>query len=157
QRRANPEIYTDARLHALERFKKYFRVRGFPCLLLLDENGRELERIGGYRRMSLDGSRELYSTAHIVMNRLRVAVERWEQRRAAAAERREKLAAAGYREWTSRNGSYSLFAGFVGANDQVVVLTDENNRRRRVRTQQLSILDRAWIRKKLTRSLPPAP
>lgn len=154
QRNAKPEVYTRERLAALERFKKHFKVRGFPCLILLDEEGNEIERISGYRRASIDGSRELYSTAHVIIDRLKVAVERLDARRAAKRERLENLAAQGYRLWTSRSG-HTLFAGFVGVNREVVVLRDESGRRRRIRHDELSIIDRAWIHRKRTNTLPP--
>ncbi len=135
--------YTPERLAALKQFKEYFKVNGFRCLLLLDENGRELERIKGYARVKTGRGQEL-NGAMPILERLRVAVERREAVVAAADERRQRLEAQHYREWTSQAGS-RLLGKLVSAAEGEVVLRDEGGALRRVGMEQLSIVDQAWI------------
>ena len=135
--------FTPERLAALKQFKEYFKVNGFPCLLLLDENGRELERIKGYVRVKTGRGEEL-SSALPLMERLRVAVERREAVVAAGDERRQRLEAQQYRDWTSQAGS-RLFGKLVSSAGGEVVLRDEIGGLRRVALEQLSIVDQAWI------------
>lgn len=139
----NKTDYPEARLAALAQFKSHFKIKGFPTLLLLDENGREIERINGYARRKTGLGTEI-STAPAILERLRTAVQRREAVVAADTERLRRLEAQNYREWTSKAGS-KLFAKLVSATPDEVILMDENGALRRVQPQQLWIVDQAII------------
>ncbi len=135
--------YPEAKLAALAHFKSHFKIKGFPTLLLLDENGREIERVSGYARRKTHLGVEI-STAPPILERLRTAVERREAVVAAADERLRRLTAQNYREWTSKAGT-KLFAKLVSATADEVTLMDETGALRRVPLEQLWIVDQAVI------------
>lgn len=135
--------YPEARIAALAHFKSHFKIKGFPTLLLLDENGREIERVSGYARRKTHLGIQT-STAPPIMERLRAAVQKRVASIAAADERLRRLTSQNYREWTSRAGT-KLLAKLVSATVDEVVLMDENGVLRRVHPQQLWIVDQAII------------
>lgn len=145
----NEREYPEAKMQALKSFRSWFKVKGLPCLLLLDENGREIERISKYSRVrGRDG--EYYSAAPPLLDRLKLAVHRREQVIATNKARMESLRAQNYREWTSAIGT-TLLAKLVSASEQRIVLMNENGALYRVSPPQLSIIDRYWIRRTQTR------
>ncbi len=138
-----PKDFPEDKKAALQQFKDYFKVKGFPCLILLDENGREIERIKGYRRLK-NGQGDMLSTALPVFEKLKTAVSRREAVVAAHDEKMARLLAQNYREWKSRAGS-SLMAKMVSASEGEVILLSDEGAQYRVSPEQLSIIDRAWI------------
>lgn len=128
---------------ALQQFKDFFKVKGFPYIILLDENGRELERVKGYRRVS-SGRGEDLSSAMPIMERLKAAVARREAVIAADDEKLARLLEQNFREWTSLAGS-KLMAKMVSAAEREVILMSDAGAHFRVMPEQLSIIDRAWV------------
>ncbi len=156
-----PKSFTKERLAAIERFKQYFKVLSFPTVILLDEHGRELERIKGYSRLKKYGrvGKEIketgtFSTAHVVLQRLKDAVRRNQDRQARERTARDSLTRQGYRQWTSRAGS-TLFAKLVDYRDERIILMDDRGRNRRVLPSQLILFDAEWARRKQAGLLPP--
>jgi thioredoxin-related protein len=156
-----PPSFSRDRLAAIERFKRYFKVQSFPTIILLDEHGRELERIKGYSRLKKYGrvGKEIketgtFSTAHVVMQRLKDAVKRNQDRQQRERTARESLTRQGYRPWTSRAGS-TLFAKLVDYRAERIILMDERGRNRRVLPSQLILFDAEWARRKQAGLLPP--
>jgi hypothetical protein len=149
--------YPEAKLAALKELQTKFKVRGFPCVVVIDETGREIERIRGYGRVKLaPGSDTLYSTAHVLLDRLKEAVHRHEERRRYREERLANLEAQGYRLWTSQTGS-TLMGKLVDARPERIVLMDENGQWRTVHPMQLRLYDAEWARRKQAGLLPAAP
>lgn len=142
----NEKDYPEAKLKALLNFKSWFKVKGMPCLILLDENGREIERITKYSRVKGPDGKE-YSSAGPILDRLKTAVGRREAVIAANKAKMESLRAQNYREWTSKAGS-TLLAKLVSNTPERITLMDEHGVLFRVQPPQLSILDRAWIQRK---------
>lgn len=138
-----PRDFPEEKKAALQHFKDYFKVKGFPYIILLDENGREIERIKSYSRLKSAGGEDL-STAAPILERLKTAVSRRESVIAAADEKMARLFAQNYREWTSRAGT-KLMARMVSAADGAVILMSAEGEHFRVVPEQLSIIDRAWI------------
>ena len=138
-----PKDFPEAKKAALQQFKDYFKVKGFPYIILLDENGREIERVKGYRRVSTGRGEDL-SSAIPIMERLKTAVARREAVIASADEKMARLLAQNYRGWTSRAGT-TLMAKMVSAADGAVILMSDEGAQFRVVPEQLSIIDRAWI------------
>ena len=128
---------------ALQQFKEFFKVKGFPHIILLDENGREIERVKGYRRVS-SGRGEDLSSAIPIMERLKTAVSRREAVIAANDEKLARLLAQNYREWASLAGT-RLMAKMVSVEESGVVLMSDEGAQFRVAPEHLSIIDRAWI------------
>lgn len=128
---------------ALQQFKDFFKVKGFPHIILLDENGREIERVKGYRRVGTGRGADL-SSAGPIMERLKTAVARREAVIAANDEKMTRLLAQNYREWTSLAGT-RLMAKMVSAAKGEVILMSDEGAQFRVVPGQLSIVDRAWI------------
>lgn len=151
----NKNIYPEAKLAALQKFKDFFKPRGFPAIILLDDQGREMERIQGYRRVSEPGSGVEYSTAHVALDRLKEAVHRWEEKYRYRQERIANLKSQGYRVWTSRKGS-TMMGKLVEAKPERIVLKDENGRHRQVQPAQLILYDAEWARRKEAGLLPEA-
>lgn len=141
----NEREYPEAKLQALKSFRSWFKVKGLPSLLLLDENGREIERISKYSRIRGRDGKE-YSAAPPLLDRLKLAVHRREQVIAGNKARMENLRAQNYREWTSSSGK-TLLAKLVSTSEQRIVLMNENGALFRVSPPQLSIIDRYWIRR----------
>ena len=139
----NKDEYPPARLEALQQFKDYFKVKGLPAIILLDENGREIERVKGYTRVKTGRGVDL-SSAQPILERLKLAVERREAVMAAADEKLNRLLAQNYREWTSQAGT-RLMAKLVSAAAGEVILMDDAGALRRVHPEQLCIVDQAWI------------
>ncbi len=152
-----PNKYTwpEEKLAALKKFQDYFKVRGFPTVVMIDKTGRELERIKGYRRVTDPGSGQVYSAAQVLLDRLKEAVSRHEERRRYRTERIDKLTAQGYRQWTSRKGS-SMMGKLVKATPESIVLADENGQWRSVLPAQLILYDAEWARRKQAGLIPPA-
>ena len=138
-----PRDFPEDKKAALQQFKEFFKVKGFPCIILLDENGREIERIKGYRRTN-DGRGQELSAAVPLLERLKTAVARREAVIAAQDEKQARLLAQNFREWTSRAGS-KLMAKLVSAADNEVILMSDEGAQFRVMPEQLSIIDRAWL------------
>ena len=67
---------------------------------------------------------------------------------AASEEKRNRLLAQNYREWTSKAGT-KLFAKLVSVSPEGVVLRDEAGALRQVQPQQLWIVDQALIRRQV--------
>ena len=128
---------------ALQQFKEFFKVKGFPHIVLLDENGQEIERVKGYRRVSTGRGEDL-SSAVPIMERLRTAVAKREAFIAANDEKLARLLAQNFREWTSLAGT-RLMAKMVSAQQREVILMGDSGAQFRVVPEQLSIIDRAWI------------
>ena len=128
---------------ALQQFKEFFKVKGFPYIVLLDESGREIERIKGYRRVSTGRGEDL-SSAIPIMERLKTAVARREAVIAANDEKMARLSAQNFREWTSLAGT-RMMAKMVSAQRGEVILMGDSGAQFRVVPEQLSIIDRAWI------------
>lgn len=139
--------YTPEQLAALQNFKEYFKVKGFPTLILLDENGREIERVKGYSRIRTGRGVNL-NASEPILERLKTAVARREAVIQAAEEKRRRLTSQNFREFTSKTGS-KLFAKLVSCSPTEVVLMDENNALRRVSPEQLWIVDLALIHRQL--------
>ena len=139
---------------ALTKFKTHFKIHGLPCILLLDDKGRELERISGYARVTENG--KIYSAGHVLLDRLITATDRYGERKRYQKNRREELAAKGFREWTSRAKS-TLFAKVVRATPKEVIMVDETRKYWRVPAPSLSIIDLEWIRRKQAGTFPHAP
>jgi thioredoxin-related protein len=146
----------EAKKEALQKFQDYFKVTGFPALIMIDENGRELLRIRGYR-MYRDNNEQLYSNAHVKLDQLKEAVRRDDERKRARQLRLDKFFAQGYRVWTNRGG-YTIIAKFVEASPERVVLRDENGALRVVEPRNLSLFDAEWAARKQAGTLrPPVP
>ncbi|MDB6136247.1 MAG: hypothetical protein JWM59_4490 [Verrucomicrobiales bacterium] len=143
--------YPPEKLKALQNFKTWFKAK-LPCLILLDENGKEIERISRYSRIKGRDGKE-YSAAGPIMDRLKLAVHRREMVIASNKARLEDLRAQNYREWTSRKGS-KLMAKMVQATPERIVLMDEGGTWFRVHPRQLNILDRAWIQRNPSGKIP---
>lgn len=153
----NKNSYPEEKLAALKKFQDYFKVTGFPTVVVIDKTGRELERLKGYRRLADPGTGQLYSTAHGLLDRLKEAVQRHEERRHFRQERLDRLMAKGYRQWTSRKGS-TMMGKLVQAAPQRIVLADENGQFRTVLPAQLILYDAEWARRKQAGLIPvPAP
>jgi hypothetical protein len=146
----------EAKLAALQQFKDYFKITGFPVIVVIDETGRELERIKGYRRVKQPGSDVEYSSGHVLLARLKEAEHRHSERRRYRQERIDKLTAQGYRLWTSRAGS-TMMGKLVDAKPQRVILMDENGQWRQVLPAQLTLFDAEWARRKHAGTLPGSP
>lgn len=140
----NKDDYPPEKLAALQKFKDFFKVKGFPTVILLDENGREIERINGYSRMKLRTQGVEVSTAPPLLEKLKLAVDRREAVVHAEQERLKRLTAQNYREWTSAAGS-KIMAKLISASADEVVLMDDSGAIRRVHPLQLHILERARI------------
>ena len=141
------KAYPKEQVAALKQFRTYFKVRTLPTILLLDENGQEIERVSGYSRIKGTGNMEI-SGAQVILERLQRAVERREAAIAAANEKRDRLLGQNYREWTSKVGT-KLFAKLVSVSPEGVVLRDEAGALRQVQPQQLWIVDQAMIRRQV--------
>ncbi|MDB6072074.1 MAG: hypothetical protein JWL81_3245 [Verrucomicrobiales bacterium] len=139
--------YTPEQLTALRNFKEYFKVKGFPTLILLDENGREIERVKGYSRIRTGRGVNL-NASEPILERLKTAVARRETVIQAAEEKHRRLTSQNFRDFTSKTGS-RLFAKLVSCSPTEVVLMDENNTLRRVSPEQLWIVDLALIHRQL--------
>ena len=146
------KVFTPERLAALQQFKEYFKVKGFPCLILLDENGREIERQTGYVRTKTGRGVDL-SRAGPILERLKTAVLRREAVIAAADEKMDRLLKQNYREWTSQAGT-KLLAKLVSSTASEVILMDAEGELRRVASEQLCIVDRAVISRQAKGMLP---
>ncbi len=144
--------YPPERLAALQQFKEYFKVKGFPCLILLDENGREIERQTGYVRTKNGRGVDL-SRAGPILERLKTAVARREAVIAAADEKMDRLLKQNYREWTSQAGT-RLMAKLVSSTVSEVILMDAEGALRRVAPEQLCIVDQAVISRQAKGILP---
>lgn len=145
--------YTEAKLAALQKFKDYFKVTGFPTVVMIDEQGRELVRLKGYRRISDPRGGPEFSTAHVHLDKLKEAVSRWEEKKRYRDQHVNDLKAQGYRLWTSRQGS-SMMGKLVEAKPDRIVLKDENGRWRKVLPAQLTLFDAEWARRKAAGLLP---
>ena len=139
--------YSPEQLAALKNFKEYFKVKGFPTLILLDENGREIERVKGYSRIRTGRGVNL-NASEPILERLKTAVSRRETVIQAAEEKHRRLTSQNFREFTSKTGS-KLFAKLVSCTPTEVVLMDENNALRRISPEQLWIVDLALIHRQL--------
>ncbi len=137
----------DPKLAALQHFQTYFNVTGFPTVILIDDNGRELERFTGAPRRIKDSNDQLFSSAHTLLDRLREAVRRDDERKRLKNERMERFAAQGYRTWYNREG-YSILAKFVDYTPDRVVLMDEKNALRYIPSQFLRLYDAEWARRR---------
>ena len=147
--------YTEEKLAVLKLVKDKFKIRGFPALIMLDDQGHEIERITGYSQMEDRSTGTKYSTAHTLLERLKEAEHRHSDRRRYKQERLDRLTEQGYRTWTSTAGS-SLLAKMVRAAPQQITLMDENNAWRVVRPDQLKLYDAEWARRKQAGLLPDA-
>ena len=145
--------YPEAKLAALKQFQTYFKVTGFPAVVVIDKSGRELERFKGYRQV-VDASGQKYSTASTLLDRLKEAASRHEERRRYRTERIASLLEQGFRQWTSRKGS-SMMGRLVTATPEYIILSDENGRKRSVLPAQLTLYDSEWARRKQAGLIPP--
>jgi hypothetical protein len=133
-----------ARLDAMAAFKKAFRVRGFPCVILFGPDGREINRWSGYVTGRGPGYHQ----------QIKQAVEGHEAVLFATERRRESLAAKGYRTWMSAQGT-PLFARLIEFDADSALLRDEAGADRKVRLKQLALPDREIItRQRLGRPMP---
>lgn len=129
---------------ALENIKKHFKVRGFPTVILLGPDEKEIARWTGYRS----------GRAATYFQNLKMAVDGYEAVLFATERRRERLTKQGYRDWRSYAGT-TLFAKLVEYGAKHVVLRDENGVDRTVPLSQLAITDREYItRLRLGKPLP---
>ncbi len=144
--------YGEAKMAALKRFQEYYKVKGFPCLILIDENGRELARVKGYRRIK-DTSKKSYSTAHVVLEKLQETMQRYDERKRLHQDRINNLTSQGYRVWTSRAGS-SMMGKLVEAKPNLIIIKDENGRWRQAAPAQLTLFDAEWARRKQAGLIP---
>ncbi len=148
------DVYPDEKLAAMAKFQSYFKVTGFPTVVMIDKTGRELERIKGYRRITDQTTGQVLSPSHILLDRLKEASNRHEERRRFRNERIDRLIAQGYRQWTSRKGS-SMMGKLVQAAPERIVLVDENGQLRTVLPAQLTLYDAEWARRKKAGLIPP--
>lgn len=133
-----------ARMDAMTAFKKAFKVRGFPCVILCGPDGKEIRRWTGYAT-----GRGLQFSQQI-----RQAVEGHEAVLFAAERRRTMLEAKGYRTWTSAYGT-PLFAKLLHFDAHSACFRDESGAERQVSLKQLSLPDREVItRKRLGKPMP---
>lgn len=133
-----------ARMDAMAAFKKAFKVRGFPCVILCGPDGKEIRRWTGY------------STGRGLQfgQQIRQAVEGHEAVLFAAERRRAMLEAKGYRTWTSAYGT-PLFAKLLHFDAHSACFRDEAGAERQVSLKQLSLPDREVItRKRLGKPMP---
>ncbi len=137
----------DLRKAALDHFKSYYKVKGFPCAILFDETGREMTRISGYTRLKNPQTGESFSGGEGLLDRLREATKRWSDRRRAEQEKEQRLTADGFRLWRSHTGS-TLMAKLVESRAEGCILMDASGRRRGVRRSQLTLWDVEWARRK---------
>lgn len=146
---------SEAKKAALQQFRDYFKITGFPVIIMLDETGRELKRIKGYRRINDPQSGQIYSTAHLILDQLKEVEHRQSERRRFQQERIDNLTSQGYRVWTSRKGS-TMLGKLVEAKPERIVLKDENGRWRQVLPAQLILFDAEWARRKQAGLIPEA-
>jgi hypothetical protein len=133
-----------ARENAMAAFKQWFKVRGYPTVILLGPDGKEINRWVGYR----SGHASAY------VQQLVRAVEGHEAVLFETERRREKLGAQGYRTWTSANG-LKRFAKLLEFDAQTAVFKDESGAELKVELKQLALPDRELItRRRLGRPLP---
>jgi len=139
-----------ARTDAMTAIKKAFRVKGFPCAILLGPDGKEINRWSGY--VSGRGLSQY--------QQIRQAVEGHEAVIFEAERRRAGLVAKGYRTWTSAQGT-PLFARLIEFDAHSALLRDEAGADRKVSLKQLALPDREIItRQRLGKPMPeraPAP
>ncbi len=138
--------YTEEKLAVLNMVKEKFKVHGFPTLIMLDDKGKEIERISGYARVK-DQSGVIYSSAANILDRLKEAEKRFSERRRYRVDRVNRLVGQGYRTWYSNAGT-SLLAKMVRADADQIVLMDENGAWRGVRPTDLKLYDAEWARRK---------
>ena len=151
----NRNVYSEEKLDVMMKAQRYFKVTGFPTVVMIDKTGRELERIKGYRRITDQTTGQVYSPSHILLDRLKEASNRHEERRRFRTEKIDRLVAQGYRQWMSRKGS-SMMGKLVQAAPERIVLVDENGQLRTVLPAQLTLYDAEWARRKQA-GLIPAP
>ena len=133
-----------ARADAMAAFKKAFKVRGFPCVILLGPDGKEINRWSGY----VGGRGAAYR------EKIRQAVEGHEAVLFESERRRERLAAKGYRTWMSAQGS-PLFALLIEYDAHTALFRDEAGADRKVALKQLALPDREIItRQRLGKPMP---
>jgi thioredoxin-related protein len=151
-----PKTYTEAKLEALKRFKDYFKVTGYPTLIMIDESGRELLRLKGYRRIKDPRTNQEFSTAHVMLDRMKETIRRYEERKRYYQMRIDNLTSQGYRVWTSRAGS-TMMGKLVDAKPSQIILKDENGQWRQVHPSQLILIDAEWARRKQAGLIPDKP
>lgn len=133
-----------ARADAMVAIKKAFGVRGFPCVILFGPDGREIQRWKGY----------VTGRGRSQSEQIRHAVEGHEAVLFESERRRERLAANGYRTWTSAKGT-PLFARLMECDAQMALFRDEAGADRKVLLKQLALPDREIItRQRLGKPLP---
>lgn len=129
---------------ALAEVKKKFKVRGFPTVILFGPDGKEIRRWTGYAQ----------GRGLAVYQQIKQAVDGHEAVLFETERRREKMAAKGYRTWTSRQG-HALFAKLVEFDAHMVLLRDESGSERRVQLDQLALPDRERVtRQRLGKPMP---
>lgn len=124
----------DVRRYVAE-MKKRYKVMGHPAVLMLDPAGGVTGRFQGYRR----GEAEFFwgQLKHAVTVAKRVD-----------GEFRQKLAAQGYRQWTSRTGK-SVYARLVRYRGGVLQLVEPDGTLSQTQLGQLGDADREWIQEQL--------
>lgn len=133
-----------ARADAMVAIKKAFGVRGFPCVILFGPDGREIQRWKGY----------VTGRGRSQSEQIRHAVEGHEAVLYESERRRERLAAKGYRTWTSAKGT-PLFARLIEYDAQMALFRDEAGADRKVLLKQLALPDREIItRQRLGKPMP---
>lgn len=148
--------YTEAKLEALKRFKDYFKVKGFPTIVVIDEDGRELKRIKGYVRVKDLQNGQEFSTAHSLLDQLKDTLHRYDERRQYQQKRIDNLISQGYRLWKSRAGS-TMMGKLVEAKPERIILADETGHWRQVHPSQLILFDAEWARRKQAGLIPDKP
>ena len=133
-----------ARADAMVAIKKAFGVRGFPCVILFGPDGQEIQRWKGY----------VTGRGRSQSEQIRHAVEGHEAVIFESERRRERLAAKGYRTWTSAKGT-PLFARLMEYDAQMALFRDEAGADRKVLLKQLALPDREIItRQRLGKPMP---
>ena len=116
----------------VDSMRKRYRVLGNPTLVMLDAEGRVLERYRGYRRGEADLHFGKLKFTESIAARNNTA---W----------RKKMEDRGYRTWSDRRGRVTIFARLVGYHDGELVLVEPDGTRSRTRERNLSASDRRWI------------
>ena len=116
----------------VESMRKRYRILGNPSVVMLDAEGRVIQRYRGYRR----GEAELF------FGKLRHSESIAERNHSSW---RKKMEERGYRNWSDSRGRVTIFARLVAYQDGELVLVEPDGTRSRTRLGNLSTGDRAWI------------
>ena len=124
-----------------KKLKSYYGVKGFPAVIVFDDQGKQVGVVAGYKSTAEEDDRKLLFS--VEFNQLIKSDKEAKEREIAHHKR---LVDLGFREWKSKQGSL-LFARLERANDKVAVFRDSDNRKRKVLLKQLWIGDRELVKR----------